>query len=323
MSTLYYILLFVILVICEVGYIKLARKYLIGAKEEKRSSHKGYRLSGGGIIFILSAIIYYIYNRFAGHRLPAEFNTMIIGAIALAIISFIDDIHNLSPGIRLFVHTLVIGTTFSSYLISGQYDIFLLILLGGIGFINAYNFMDGIDGIMAGYSIVSLGTLYYCYISIPDFSETFILTILIATIVFAFFNFRKQSVCFAGDVGSIVMGFFIAYLIIKLIAYTHDATVLIFLIVYAIDTVFTIFQRLFAGENILLPHRHHLYQLMANQWHVPHYKISLGYDVTQLAVNVIYFIIPVYLHWTYFILVTIFLSVIYFILKFPALRPYK
>ena len=321
MPILYYILLFALLLICEVGYIKLARKYLIGAKEEQRSSHKGYKLSGGGIIFIFSAIIYYIYSLITHtYILPSDFGIMIAGATTLAIISFIDDIRNLPPGIRLLIHFLVIGITFSSYLFSGHYDIFLLILICGIGFINAYNFMDGIDGIMAGYSIVTLGTLYYCYISIPGASDSFILSLLIASLIFSYFNFRKKSICFAGDVGSIVMGFFIAYLIVRLITYTLDATVLVFLIVYAVDTVYTIFQRLFAGENILLSHRHHLYQLMANQWHKPHYIISLGYALTQSVINVIYFMLPSSLHWTYFILVITLLSVVYFIIKLPALR---
>lgn len=321
---MYYILLFCGLLLCEIGYIKLARKYLIGAKEESRSSHKGYKLSGGGIIFIISAIIYYAYTTVASRQsFSVEFNLMISGAVILAIVSFIDDIKNLSPGLRLLVHLLVIGITYSSYLTSGQYDIYILILLGGIGFINAYNFMDGIDGIMVGYSIVTLGTLCYYNHLIFSHTDPFILTLIIANVIFAYFNFRKKSICFAGDIGSIVMGFFIAYLIIKLIAATHDATILIFLIVYAVDTVFTIFQRLFAGENILLPHRHHLYQLMANNWHKPHYVISLGYAITQLTINAIYILLPDHLHWTYFILTTISLSAIYFILKFPTLRPQR
>jgi len=320
MSALYYIFLLGILLACEIIYIRIARKYMIGAKQEQRSSHKGYKLSGGGIIFIIAIWIYTIFN--IPHN--TNFWIMLGGASILAVVSFADDLNNLSPKIRLLVHAIVVGTTFLPFIILGKYDIFLLILLGGIGFINAYNFMDGIDGMMAGYSLVILSTLYYCctYFCL-SINENLILTLLISIGIFAFYNFRKKAICFAGDIGSIVMGFFILYLMVNIIVTTHDASILIFLIIYAIDTVFTIFQRLFAGENILLPHRLHLYQKMANQWQIPHYKISIGYAITQLIINIGYFIIPNYLHWTYFILVTTILSILYFVLKFPALRPSK
>lgn len=322
MSTIYFTIVFAILIFCEIIYIRIARKYMIGAKQEQRSSHRGYKLSGGGIIFILAAWLYCLL----GFNNPwlSDFGLMVGGASALAIVSFADDIKNLSPKARLLVQVLVVGLTFYPFIISEQYDIFLLILLGGIGFINAYNFMDGIDGMMAGYSLVTLSTLYYCchYLG-AGVDENFVLTILLSVGVFSIFNFRRKALCFAGDVGSIVMGFFILYLMVDVIKVSHNASILIFLIVYGIDTVFTIFQRLFAGENILLPHRLHLYQKMANQWHIPHYKISSGYALTQLVVNVGYFMIPTYLQWTYFILITTILTIAYFMLKFPALRHTK
>ncbi len=311
-TSLLYIIAFIILLLCELIYFRIARHLHIGDKVTSRSSHKHYTITGGGIIFIIAAIIFYIYNTSA---LPQNFANMLVGAIILAIISFIDDIHNLSPYIRLIIQSIIVATVFSYILQWGYVDIFIIVLICGVGLINAYNFMDGINGITAGYSLVTLGTLYYCYYTISETSLTFIALLIIATGIFTYFNFRKKAICFAGDIGSIVMGFFILYLMIELIWDKGDASCIVFLIVYGIDTVFTIIQRLFMGENILLPHRRHLYQVFVNQWHAPHYLVSLGYASTQLFINVIYFMIPEQFLWSYVIIVTILLSALYFIAK--------
>ena len=100
-----------------------------------------------------------------------------------------------------------------------------------------------------------------------------------------------------------------------LILKTSDASLIIFLIVYAVDTVFTIFQRLYAGENIFLPHRLHLYQILVNKWGIEHYKVSIYYATTQLLINIVYILIPNDFKWSYFIVIVIILTIVYFILK--------
>ncbi|MCM1518477.1 MAG: hypothetical protein NC117_07545 [Pseudoflavonifractor sp.] len=321
MTCLYYLILTLVLILTELCYIRIARRYGIGAHVSPRSSHKRYNLSGGGIIFIIAAVIVWVCPEFSlsHHLLPPQFSLMMVCALLLAAVSFADDLHNLSPRIRLVIQIVAVALTFHDYLIYDRSDIFLLILICGIGFVNAYNFMDGINGMMAGYSIVTLVTLRVCFDDMTEF-RPFINTLIIAAAVFAFFNFRKNAKCFAGDVGSIVMGFFILYLMVSLIGQTGDASVIVFLIVYAIDTVFTIFQRLFTGENILLPHRHHLYQVLANQRQIPHHVVSLSLCAVQGGINLIYFYIPDSQRWTYFILVTGILTALYFIVKIPAER---
>ncbi len=308
----FYSITFIILLVCELVYFRIARHYHIGDNVTSRSSHKHYSLTGGGIIFIIAAIIFYIHNKAS---LPQNFTNMLIGAVVLALISFADDIRNLSPHIRLFIQTIIVAMVFSFILQWGYIDIYIIILICGIGFINAYNFMDGINGITAGYSLVTLGTLYYCFYNTPGIPLTFIGVLIIATCIFAFFNFRKKAICFAGDVGSIVMGFFILYMTVELILIRNNATCIIFLIVYGIDTVYTVFQRLFMGENILLPHRRHLYQVFVNQWRIPHYWISIGYATTQLFINIVYFLIPETFQWSYVIIITLILSTLYFASK--------
>lgn len=311
-----YSIITIALILLEVIYIPIAKHYRIGNEVTPRSSHNKFQITGAGFIFYFSAILFLlIFN----NELPSSFPIMFIGATVLAIISFYDDIKDLTPWIRFIIQIGVVGITFYQILINGYYEIYLLLIICGVGFINAYNFMDGINGILVGYSIVTLTTLFYCfsmYADAIDYGITlFIITLIISTLIFGVLNFRKTAKCFAGDVGAIVMGFFILYLMSELILRTSDATVIVFLIVYAIDTVFTIFQRLFAGENIFLPHRHHLYQILANQWGIPHHKVSLFYASTQLLINAIYLIIPIDFRWSYFIIVTVLLSIIYFSLK--------
>lgn len=317
MNTLiFYIILFAILLICELLYFRIARYYNIGDNVTHRSSHKDYQLTGGGIIFIISAIIFWIWYSIWQQTPPfPHFDIMMKCALGLAIISFVDDIKDLPPITRLIVHIIVVAITFSHILQHGYIDIYILVLVGGVGLINAYNFMDGINGITAGYSIVSLGTLLYCYTETPGIPIEFIVSLLIAILIFTFFNFRKKAICFAGDVGAIVMGFLILFLSVELILLRNDATPIVFLIVYGVDCVYTIFQRLFMGENIFLPHRHHLYQVFANQWGISHYKVAIGYCSTQLFINILYFFIPEDYRWTYVIIVIILLSIAYFVAK--------
>ena len=101
------------------------------------------------------------------------------------------------------------------------------------------------------------------------------------TIFFNFFNFRKQARCFAGDVGSVSIAFVILFLIGSLIIKTENFGWLILLAVYGVDSVLTIVHRLMLHENIGLPHRKHLYQIMANELKIPHVAVSLTYMVVQ------------------------------------------
>lgn len=315
MEWLTYLLITVILFVAELIYLPIAKQLRVGDRVTPRSSHKIYHITGGGFIFWFAAIIFAII--FKTH-LPSEFNFMLIGATLLAIVSFTDDMIDLSPGLRLLVQTIVVAVTFNRFFTDGHYDIFLLTLICGVGFINAFNFMDGINGLMSLYSLVTLGTLLYCYSLLPSMScapKSFIITLIISVAVFAVFNFRKKAICFAGDVGSIVMGFFITYLMVQLITFTADASYVVFLMVYAVDAVYTIFQRLFMGENILMPHRHHLYQIIANKWGKAHRAIAMAYAGIQLAINIIYFIIPENQKWTYAIILLVLLTAAYFILK--------
>lgn len=313
--TLYYIIVFTILLLAELLYVKIARRLHIGVQATTRSSHKGYKISGGGIIFIVSAILFWITTALGivppiGH--PA-FSAMMAGAILLAVICFIDDVRNLSPMLRLIVQLLVVSITLHHAIDGYGIATLLAMLIVGIGIINAYNFMDGINGMMAGYSIVTFGTLFYALHSTQY--TPFIGTLIAASIVFALFNFRKKAICFSGDVGSIVNGFFILYLILVIIDATQDFSIVVILSCYAVDCVYTIFQRIRNKENILQSHRRHLYQMLSLK--IPQYRVSLSYASLQLAINTIYFLLPETLHSAYCLLTYIALTGACFRIKTP------
>ena len=104
-------------------------------------------------------------------------------------------------------------------------------------------------------------------------NSNLILVLIIATIVFGYFNFRNQPKCFAGDVGSITMGFTIIFFTLKLFILTKNAFVFLVLGIYSLDGGWTILERLFRKENILNPHLRHLYELFANEIKVNHLVI--------------------------------------------------
>jgi len=140
---------------------------------------------------------------------------------------------------------------------------FVIALVICTGILNAYNFMDGINGITGGYSLVVIGAL--CYINSVQLNfvdSGFIYTLIIALLVFNFFNFRKKARCFAGDIGAMSAAFIIVFLLGLLIFKTGDFSYIVLLAVYGVDTVLTIIHRLMMlHENIFEAHRKHLYQL--------------------------------------------------------------
>jgi len=322
----YYLILFAALVIIECVYMKIASRFRIGAEVTMRSSHKEFTITGGGIIFIISAFIFRIAAPIIGvaDNIPESFDLMLGVGLALGVMSFIDDMRDLKSTTRLFVQTLLVGVAFAYLVEYDHFNVFWAVLIIGVGFVNAYNFMDGITGMLAAYTLVSLGSLYVAYAILPARDALmlmFISSLVVATLVFAIFNFRHNARVFCGDVGAIVMGFLIFYISVILIIRTHDASYAIFFIVYGVDTIFTIFERLFKGENILTSHHSHLYQALTGRWGLRHRVVSCIYAGVQLVINVVFLIIPDAFRWSYDIVVIGLLTALYFIIKrSPRLR---
>ncbi|CCZ37022.1 uncharacterized protein BN707_00995 [Bacteroides fragilis CAG:558] len=273
---MYYLIILVLLFLVELFYFHIADKYNIIDKPNERSSHTQITLRGGGIIFYLGALAYFLTSQF-------EYPWFMLALTLVTVISFVDDIRSISQGLRLVFHFTAMGLMFYQWeLFTLPWWTVVVALIACTGIINAYNFMDGINGITGGYSLVVLGALAFINHRVVSFVEPgLIYTMLCAVLVFNFFNFRKRAKCFAGDVGAVSIAFIILFLIGKLIIDTEDFSWIVLLAVYGADSVLTIVHRLMLHENIGLPHRKHLYQIMANELKIPHVVVSLTYMVVQ------------------------------------------
>ena len=276
---MYYIIIIVLLFLAELLYFKIADSYNIIDKPNERSSHTRVTLRGGGIIFYLGVMIYFLMNHF-------EYHWFMLGLTFITVISFIDDVRPVSQRTRLIFHftgMILMFYQWGLFSLSWWTVIAALILCTGV--INAYNFMDGINGITGGYSLVVLLALAYLNQDVTLFADPKLInTMMIAVLVFNSFNFRKKAKCFAGDVGAVSIAFILLFLTGKLMIATGDFSYIILLVVYGTDSVLTIVHRIMRRENIALPHRKHLYQLMANELKIPHIVVSLIYMSVQFII---------------------------------------
>ena len=310
-----YGIIFVILLVLELTYFKIADKCNIIDKPNERSSHSTIVLRGGGIIFMLGL---WIWSAFFGFNYP-----WFLAAVTLiAGVSFADDIRSLPDLVRLVAQFVAMGLMFYQ-LDMLHWEIWWVVLLALIvcvGASNVINFMDGINGITGGYALASLIPIYILNRETGFVEESLVLTVILADVVFCLFNFRPKgkAKCFAGDVGSIGIAFILLFMIGQLIMKTGDVTYLIFLLVYGVDGCLTICHRIMLHENLGEAHRKHAYQLMANELKIGHVKVSSLYMGIQMAVSLgfIYLCPNTSLaHWLYLFGALLLLSVAYVLFK--------
>ncbi len=294
-------------------YLRLAPKLGLFDTPNNRSSHKEVTIRGAGIIYPIALVIYGFLYDFV--PLP-----LIVGGLFLGVVSFIDDWKNLTARLRLILHAGVISWCISDLMWGNQlFWLIPLIAFVYLWLMNAYNFMDGINGMTALNSLSVLLALLLLNIDKP-FTNSFLLFVLIlATVIFSFFNLRKKAICFLGDVGSIPLGFVLIGLTLGAINSSGDTNPLVFFVVYIIDSGWTIFQRLIAKENILKPHRKHLYQVLVNEKGFGHLTVSFAYFAIQIGINGLYFAIDWPEH-IFLIATFIFLSVAYGLIKSRLLK---
>src|ERR1700761_6500093 len=274
-----YILFTILLLALELIYFRIADRYNIIDHPNERSSHSVITIRGGGVIFLVAAICEAII--YPACWLP------VTGIFLIGLISFLDDVFTLSSKLRLVFHVMAVTIMFlylNLFHIEPFYICALLYIMV-IGIINMYNFMDGINGITGTYSLVVLCGLQYVNLKqhIAFVQADMIWLPILACIVFLFFNFRKKAKCFAGDVGSVTIAFWIIMLIMQLIYATHNWAYILFLVVYGIDSVLTITHRVILKQNIMKAHRLHFYQVLANERRIPHLWVSAGYALMQAA----------------------------------------
>ena len=363
-----YIVIAFVLLAAELIYFRIADKCNIIDKPNERSSHSTIVLRGGGIIFAFSILAWMVMQMVSG-----EWDTVngylpfIVGLVLICAVSFWDDIHSLPDSVRLVAQFTAMGLA-AWCIINGSrlmgLDWYWLVLIGiaalfvFVGATNIINFMDGINGITAGYALsvlVSLALVNGSRLASPTIDATrqssselgsaltapivqgssvagfiepsYLVVAIIGVLVFSIFNFRPKgkAKCFAGDVGSIGIAFIMLFALGKLIVQTGDITYLVFLLVYGVDGCCTIIHRIMLHENLGEAHRKHAYQLMANELKIGHVKISLLYMAMQLAVSLGFvYLCPntILAHWVYLVVAGIVLvgAYVWFMRKYYHLH---
>lgn len=273
-----YTILLLLFIGIELIYFRIADYYNIIDKPNNRSSHTVITLRGGGIIFPIAILVAYLLGYVS--------LTVVLAVVLVAVVSFIDDIKPLSTLPRFISHIVAIGLVFYELnLFSQAVWLLPLIFVLFLGWVNVFNFMDGINGITVLYSFVAISS--FSFLEVSKDSLPLLITVGLSCCAFGFFNVRKKAKTFAGDVGSISMALFLAYFMIKTIILSGQIGYLFFLSAYGIDGIITIFTRIKKKENILEPHRSHLYQYLANELGYSHITVSLLYAGIQLLVNVV------------------------------------
>lgn len=295
-------------------YIAIARKYEIVDIPNHRSSHQKNTIRGGGIILWIAAVAGLVLNQ-------EPSNLMIAGLLTIGILSFLDDIKTLSPSVRLIFQLVsVFLLCYSLFPYPGLF-VFWFAAIIVLANINCYNFMDGINGLSGLYTLFAL-------VSIWLISENYTFywqPIAAALLVFIYFNARQKgrAIWFGGDIGSIVSGYFVMYLVFQQIFETGHISYILIIGVYGIDGGWTLLHRLIRKENIFAAHRLHLYQYLANERNMKHLSVSAFYLFAQLLVNVSLFFQVKYHYFNdifYFSVMIALLSVIYHYFALPILK---
>lgn len=319
-----YLIISAILLAAELLYFRIADWCNIIDQPNERSSHTKIVIRGGGIIFVIGL---WVWSAFNGFQYP-----WMLSAVTLAAgISFVDDVRSLPDGVRLMTQFAAMGLLLTQLVMDNEQltmPWWGWVLAGTaamiicVGATNIYNFMDGINGITAGYSLAVLIPLFLVN-RMSDVAGAFvaarlIVVVILSVLVFSVFNFRpnNKAKCFAGDVGSVGIAFIILFLLGSLVIKTLDITWFVFLLVYGVDGCCTILHRIMLHENLGEAHRKHAYQIMANELGIGHVWVSLIYMALQLVISLGFvYLCPSSLlwHWIYLVGMGLLLVLAYYL----------
>jgi UDP-GlcNAc:undecaprenyl-phosphate GlcNAc-1-phosphate transferase len=276
------LIVFSLLFFSELSYFYIASRFNIIDKPNERSLHSTITIRGGGILFTIAVLQFFIYSDF-------KYSFFVLGLTGVTIISFLDDIFTLPNRYRLpFQFFAILMILIELNVLVFYWPIILGLLILGVGIMNAYNFMDGINGMTGGYSLAILTALSIVnHFHIEFIENDFLYFILLSVVIFNFFNFRTKAKCFAGDVGSISIAVIILFLIGKVSLIDQNPIYFLFLAVYGVDSILTIIHRLILKENIFKAHRLHLFQVIVHQQQVPHLVMSSIYALVQFFICII------------------------------------
>jgi len=241
------------------------------AKPNARSSHRAPTPQGAGIAVIaatLGAVGVAMAIFSLGVSPDLNLPKVVAAALLMTCLGAIDDIRPLPAGLRLILQAVVIAAVI--YTLPYQLRVVpllpwwlerLLLLIGGLWFVNLVNFMDGIDWMTVAEVIPITATLTMLGIAgaLPSYGTVLALALGGAMIGFAYFN-RPTAKIFLGDVGSLPIGLIIGWLLLLVAGGGHLAAAIVMPLYYLADATITLFQRLIRREPFWEAHRTHFYQ---------------------------------------------------------------
>jgi Fuc2NAc and GlcNAc transferase len=263
--------------------IKYGIKFGLADVPSERSSHKTIIPKGGGVGILISFVIVSIV-------LKVDFQFS-IPVLLISLLSFYGDRLDISPLLRLLFHfsaSFIIIYNFSLH--ENTFFNLLLIFFSTVyivGTANFYNFMDGIDGIAAISGIIAFSfiAIYIHFFGVNIKLKYLSICIVFSCLGFIPLNFPKAKV-FMGDVGSLLLGISYAGMVIILSKSSSDFLCLIgFLFPFYSDELITMFVRWKDRDSFSKPHRKHLYQMLANELGIKHYKITFLYGFMQITIS--------------------------------------
>lgn len=264
------------------------RKSLI-AHVNERSSHVTPTPHGGGVAIAITWFIGLIYL-YANNQIEQNFFYALMLGVVISVISYLDDLYELPPKIRIFVQGSVAlgglyalgglhGIDFGFFSVDNQIIVNMFAFLLIVWFINLYNFLDGIDG-YAGSEAIFLSIAGFLF-----FGGNHFILLAVAVLGFLFWNWHKAKI-FMGDVGSTLLGYTVAIFTIYY-ANQNSINLWIWVTLFALfwfDATITLFRRYKSGEKLYQAHRKHAYQrLVQLGW--SHKRVVLW----SVVINIILF----------------------------------
>jgi Fuc2NAc and GlcNAc transferase len=251
----------------------------------ERSSHSRPTPKGGGIGILAAFLICSIF-----FSIPKSFW---IPAVLLSFFSLWGDHSEIRPQLRLLFQfaagtILLIGILVGNGSGIAGYILTPLLAIFVVGTANYYNFMDGINGIAAITGLLGFGLLgWFTAVGVGD-TKIIALCVCMSLSCLGFlpFNIHRARV-FMGDVGSVLLGFVFAGLVVWVSrSFLDFVCATSFLFPFYADELTTLFVRIKDGDKLIRPHRKHLYQLLTNEYGILHWKVSLIYGAFQLIVAI-------------------------------------
>ena len=294
--------IFVLLTILSYFGVYLIRRYtekheLLDHPNE-RSSHVTPTPRGGGLVIVVLVLVLGLWSVLEADLYRGLI--YILGGIIIAWLGWRDDIHSLSPRLRFTVQGIVAAISIYGL---GYFKVITIPMFGElqlsaigivitflwiIGLTNAYNFMDGIDGMAGGVALsAGIGWMWLASNMHNSFAFWVALAITASSLGFLGHNWSPARI-FMGDVASTFLGYSFAVLPLISSDKSGDALMLGTLLMWTfiMDASVTFFQRLIRRENVVAPHRSHLYQRLVIAGY-KHETISSLYIVLTLLAGVL------------------------------------